>query len=148
MLRARCAGREFGDRHVCRIHGRIAEPGATPDKYARAMAFLVVWHPGAETERDSIVDQREAVAISHAIEKLDALGYRLRFPHCRAVQGSDSGLWELRPRGGKSRWRPIYRRADETTFVVLAVGLEAEVDRPAFDQAVREAATRFADLEF
>ena len=111
------------------------------------MAFLVVWHPGAETERDSIVDQREVVGISHAIEKLEALGHNLRFPHCRAVRGSDSGLWELRPRGGKSRWRPIYRRAEETTFVVLAIGPEAGIDRPAFDRAVQEAATRFADLD-
>ena len=37
---------------------------------------------------------------------------------------------------------------DEPTFVVLAVGPEAEVDRPAFGRAVQEAATRFADLEF
>ena len=126
---------------------RFAEPGAPLDKYAQAMPFLVVWHPGAETERDSIADQREVVAIGHAIEKLEVHCYNLRFPHRRAVRGSNSGLWELRPRGGKSRWRPIYRRVGKTTFVVLAIAPEAEVDRPAFDRTVQEAAMRFADLD-
>jgi hypothetical protein len=84
----------------------------------------------------------------HAAEKLKAAGPRLKHPHSSAVQGSDGkGLRELRPRQGKSRWRPIYRQVKPDTFVIFAVGPEAEIDKSGFDAAVRRAADRFADLE-
>ncbi|GEM_PF-4457772 len=40
----------------------------------------VKWHPAAEQERLSL-PARELLAIQHAIQKLEAEGDRLRFPH-------------------------------------------------------------------
>jgi hypothetical protein len=53
----------------------------------------------------------------------------------------------LRPRGGRSRWRALYRQVAPDTFVILAVGPEAAIDRAAFDAAVKHARQRFEQLE-
>jgi hypothetical protein len=53
---------------------------------------------------------------------------------------------KLRPRAGRSRWRPIYRRVNPSTFVILAVAPEAEIDRRAFDAAVARATKRLQQL--
>jgi hypothetical protein len=58
-----------------------------------------------------------------------------------------SGLRELRPRRGRSRWRPIYRRMDERLFAILSVGPEAEIDKDGYDRAVRIAKQRLERLE-
>jgi hypothetical protein len=59
----------------------------------------------------------ERAAIQHAREKLEAIGPRLGAPHSSAIRGEDgSGLRELRPRAGRSRWRPIYRQVGPGTF--------------------------------
>ena len=109
--------------------------------------FIVLWHPDALLERDAIKDVRERVAIGHFIEKLELIG-RLLSPHSSAVQGKvGQGLRELRPRSGKSRWRPLYRQIDSVTFVILAVGPEAQINRVGFDQAVSNAQRRFSELE-
>ncbi|HUY06755.1 MAG TPA: type II toxin-antitoxin system RelE/ParE family toxin [Acidimicrobiales bacterium] len=109
--------------------------------------FIVLWHPGALLERDAIKDDRERVAIGDVIEKLEQIG-RLPSPHSSAVQGKvGQGLRELRPRSGRSRWRPLYRQIDATTFVILAVGPEAQINRVGFDQAVSDAQQRFGELE-
>ncbi len=57
------------------------------------------------------------------------------------------GLCELRPRAGRSRWRPIYRRVKPSTFVILAVAPEAQIDSRGFAAAVTRAAERFAQLD-
>lgn len=49
---------------------------------------------------------------------------------------------ELRPRRGKSRWRPLYRRADEALFAILAIGPETEIDKAGYAKAVRLAKQR------
>ena len=83
-----------------------------------------------------------------AARVLEANGPRLGFPHQSAVRGSKlSGLRELRPRAGRSRWRPLYRRVTLTTFVVLAVGPEAGINQSGFNVAVRRAERRFGKLE-
>ncbi len=58
-----------------------------------------------------------------------------------------SGLRELRPRRGRSRWRPIYRRAGEGLFAILAIGPEAEIDKAGYARAVRLAKQRLKRLE-
>jgi len=84
----------------------------------------------------------------HAAQKLEAAGPRLGHPHSSAVQGeSGRGFRELRPRAGRSRWRPIYRRVGPSTFAILAVGPEAQIDRRGFDAAVRRAVERDRDVE-
>jgi len=108
----------------------------------------VLWHPAADTERAAISDAAERAAIQHAREKLEAVGPQLGTPHSSAIKGEEgSGLRELRPRAGRSRWRPIYRRVDPGIFVILAVAPEAGINKRGFDEKVRDASHRFGDLE-
>jgi hypothetical protein len=110
--------------------------------------YKVLWHPAADAERAAISDGSERVAIQHAREKLEAIGPRLGAPHSSAIKGEDgSGLRELRPRAGRSRWRPAYRQVGPGTFVILAVAPEAEIDGHGFDEKVRDARRRFDELE-
>ncbi len=84
----------------------------------------------------------------NAAQKLEAAGPRLGHPHSSSVKGgAGSGFRELRPRAGRSRWRPIYRRVTPDTFVVFAVAPEADIDRRGFDAAIARAAERFARFE-
>jgi hypothetical protein len=84
----------------------------------------------------------------HGVEKLEAAGPRHGHPHSSAVRGEQGkGLRELRPRAGRSRWRPIYRRISPSTFVIFAVGPEAEIDSRGYDQAVARAVARFEQLD-
>lgn len=118
---------------------QVSDPG-TP--------YSVLWHPAADTERAAISDAAERAAIQHAREKLEAVGPQLGAPHSSAIKGEDgSGLRELRPRAGRSRWRPIYRRVGPGIFVVLAVAPEAEINKRGFDEKVRDARRRFEELE-
>lgn len=110
--------------------------------------YDVRWHPDAAAERDASWPASEKVAINNAIDKLVATGPRLPFPHSSAVRGeAGKGFRELRPRSGRSRWRPIYRRVLPGTFVLFAVAPEAQIDGKGFDAAVTRAADRLADLE-
>lgn len=110
--------------------------------------YIVRWHPDAEAERDASWPTSEKVAMAHCVEKLQAVGPRLKFPHSSAVQGAEGkGLRELRPRSGRSRWRPIYRQVAPDTFVILAVGPEAGIDQRGFDGGVKRAAQRLSELD-
>ena len=107
-----------------------------------------MWHPDADAERDASWPAHEKVAMLHAAQKLEAAGPRLGHPHSSAVRGEvGQGFRELRPRAGRSRWRPIYRRVNPSTFVIFAVGPEAEIDSRGYDAAVARAVERFAQLE-
>lgn len=118
---------------------RSADPGPP---------YVVLWHPEAEKERDASWPVAEIVAIEHAVEKLRAIGPRLRHPHSSAVRGDvGKGLRELRPRAGRSRWRPIYRQLKQDTFVILAVGQEAQLDASSFRAATKRAQSRLRNLE-
>lgn len=109
--------------------------------------YVVLWHPDAAAERDASWPPEEQAAIFHAAQKLEAEGPRLPYPHSSAVQGeAGKGLRELRPRSGRSRWRPIYRQVADT-FVILAVGPEAVIDAAGFAAAVGRAKERFESLE-
>jgi hypothetical protein len=134
MAKGRKRSRPRGD-------GKIVAHG-TPARWG------VAWHPRALDEKNAIEDFAERVAIAHVIEKLEVDGPALRSPHQSGVMGEEgSGLRELRPRRGRSRWRPLYRRADETLFAILAIGPEAEIDKAGYAKAVRLAKQRFKRLE-
>jgi hypothetical protein len=108
----------------------------------------VAWHPKALDEKNAIEDVAERAAIAHVIEKLEVDGPALRSPHQSGVMGEEgSGLRELRPRRGRSRWRPIYRRMEGGLFAILAVGPEAEIDKAGYARAVRLAQQRLKRLE-
>jgi len=81
----------------------------------------------------------------HADAKMRALGPALGYPHTSAVRG-EPGLRELRPRGGRSPWRALYRQVN-SRFVVAAVGPEAQVDPHRFRRACQAAVQRLAQIE-
>ena len=108
---------------------------------ARVDAFF---HPGAEKELARLPDG-EKLAMHHAVEKLEALGPRLPYPHQSGVKGAE-GLRELRPRAGRSPWRALYRQVGGV-MVVAAIGPEAKVNQRGFAAAVKRARARLAELE-
>ena len=92
--------------------------------------------------------QRAAAGWLRRWQKLEAAGPRLGHPHSSAVRGEvGHGFRELRPRAGRSRCRPIYRRVNPSTFVIFAVAPEAEIDSRGYDAAVARAVERFKGLE-
>jgi hypothetical protein len=95
-------------------------------------------------ERNALVPKEKA-ALINAEAKLAVLGPNLSFPHSSAVQGADR-LRELRPRGGRSPWRALYRQVGGE-FVIAAVGPEAQVDSRAFALACRRAEARLDEME-
>ena len=113
-----------------------------------AGGYRVIWLPDADAELKAIEDAKEQVALRHVGEKLAVEGPRLGYPHSSAVQAeAGKGFRELRPRRGRSPWRAIYRQVNKTSFVVLAVGPEAEVNESGFNAAVKSAKSRFATLQ-
>jgi len=100
---------------------------------------------------DEAADERLALpanersALLHAVEKLEAFGPQLGYPHSSAVAGA-TGLRELRPRAGRSPWRAFYQRVGDV-FVIAAIGPEAQVDHRKFGKAARLAQERLAELE-
>jgi hypothetical protein len=117
--------------------------GQTPKIFATKTStrWQVLWHPKALAERDAIGNARERVAVHAVIEKLRVDGPALAYPHQSAVMGR-SGLRELRPRRGHSRWRLIYCRLDTRLFAILALGPEVGIDGRGYDGTVRKAEER------
>ncbi|HWE12938.1 MAG TPA: type II toxin-antitoxin system RelE/ParE family toxin [Solirubrobacteraceae bacterium] len=93
----------------------------------RPHPFTVVYDPGAVIELATAVKSKEErKAIFNAVDKLRELGERLAPPHMKSLQGA-AGLCELRPRQGRSDWRPVYvRRGD--VFVVVAIDRHANFE--------------------
>lgn len=87
---------------------------------------------------------RESASMMHVIEKLMAIGDQLPYPHTSDVKGAK--LRELRPRGGRSRWRAFYRRVGDQ-MIIGAIGPEAKVDPVVFRKAVANAEARLALAE-
>ncbi len=107
--------------------------------YSQVVSWLVVYHPAAESERGDL-PATERAAIDHAVEKLRAEGVNLPHPHSSDVKIAVN-LRELRPRAGRCRYRAFYRRIGDT-FVIGAIGPEAEVDQRGFKRAVATAEER------
>ncbi|SCL19917.1 type II toxin-antitoxin system RelE/ParE family toxin [Micromonospora inyonensis] len=107
------------------------------------MLWPVFYHPDAKTELDEL-PANERVAVGHAVEKLESRGPNLGYPHSSAVRGARN-LRELRPRGGRSRWRAFYRQVGPA-FVVGSIGPETNVNQRKFDRAVSDAERRIDDV--
>jgi hypothetical protein len=107
--------------------------------------YAVLYHPEAEAERDRL-PRNERLAIATAVEKLETFGPNLPSPHQSKVMGAID-LRELRPRAGRSPWRPLYRRVAEDTFVIAAIAPEAQARRRGFQQAARRAERRLKELD-
>jgi hypothetical protein len=98
----------------------------------------------AIAEREELVP-REKAALINAEAKLAVFGPLLPYPHSSAVAGADR-LRELRPRGGRSAWRALYRQVGDA-MVIAAVAPEAQSDPSGFAAACRRAEARLARLE-
>jgi hypothetical protein len=100
--------------------------------------MLVLFDPDAVIELATAVKSKEdKKAIFNAIDKLRQLGEHLAPPHMKPLRGA-SDLRELRPRQGRTNWRPIYARRGDV-YIVLAVGRHDE-----FDALVARAERRLA----
>ena len=88
---------------------------------------------------------KERAALINAEAKLAAFGLSLPYPHSSAVQGADR-LRGLRPRGGRSPWRALYRQIGGE-FIVAAVGPEARANARGFAAACRRPEARLAEIE-
>src|SRR5690242_13186760 len=86
----------------------------------------------------------ERAAMLSAIEKLEAIGLRLPYPHSSAVKGGK--LRDLRPRGGRGPWRAFYRRLGDQ-LVVGSIGPEANTNPSGFRRALAAAERRLAAIE-
>ena len=106
--------------------------------------WAVVYLPKAERERFAL-PANERAALINADHKLAAFGPQLGYPHSSAVRGV-TGLRELRPRGGRSAWRALYRRVGDV-FVVAAVCPEAQVDPRKFQRACEQALDRLTEVK-
>lgn len=87
----------------------------------------------------------ERVALDRALDKLAAFGPKLPFPHQSSVRGGE-GLRELRPRGGRSPHRALYRRAGDI-FLIAAISPEAMADPRGFARSVASALKRLQEAE-
>jgi hypothetical protein len=100
---------------------------------------------------DEAVGERRALppqemnAMDRAVDKLEAFGPQLPYPHQSDVRGAEN-LRELRPRAGRSPWRAFYRRVGDG-FVIGGVGPEAEANPRGFRRAVRAAENRLDEFE-
>jgi hypothetical protein len=84
----------------------------------------------AAQEIVAIKSTGEIKALPTAVEKLRALGEQLVPPHMKPLGGEGAaGLRELRPRQGRSDWRPIYMRIGKRAYVILAVGRHDEFEK-------------------
>jgi len=106
--------------------------------------WTVVYLPEAEQERDDIPD-REQAALYNAVVKLQNVGPSLGYPHTSNVEGADR-LRELRPRGGRSPWRALYRQFGGA-FVIGAVCPEAKQDPKRFRRGCINAVARLSKVE-
>jgi hypothetical protein len=88
---------------------------------------------------------KEREALHNAVRKLESIGPALGYPHTSAVRAV-AGLRELRPRSGRSPWRAFYRQVGES-FVIAAVGPEAQHDPQGFRRACEAAVARLAEVE-
>jgi hypothetical protein len=107
------------------------------------MQWRVLFHPAARQERRELPEQERLAMATRPTSFV--LGPAVPFPHSSDVRGADR-LRELRPRGGRSRWRALYRRVGEV-FVVAAIAAEAQVDPRGFKRAVAVAEERLAQIE-
>lgn len=78
----------------------------------------------------------------NAIDKLEAIGPELGFPHTSRVQGAN--VRELRPRAGRSPWRAFYHQVGNE-LIIGSIGPEAQAKPRLFRAAVKRAVERLAE---
>jgi len=103
-------------------------------EFAEEMAALLLREP------------REHRAATRTIARLLQFGNALGFPDSSNVQSAAvRGIRELRPRRGRSRWRPLYAITENGTYLV-ALAPEASRDPIGFRRAVDRAVERLSEM--
>ena len=110
-----------------------------------ASSFLVEYHYKAVEEYAALKDGKQKKGVLTVTDFLRQLGPKLKGPHSKPVQGTRK-LYELRPSGGKALVRPLYFRYDSSTFKIVAIAPEADVDASGFANAVKRATGRTARI--
>lgn len=94
---------------------------------------------GAVRDFEAVKAKDERKAVFNAVDKLRQLGPRLGPPHIKALAG-EPDLFELRPKQGNSKARPIVVRRDRG-YLVIAISADHAKD---LEGAVRSARERLA----
>jgi hypothetical protein len=98
--------------------------------------FPVDFDEGAVRDFESVRSKDERKAVFNVVDKLAQLGPRLVPPHIKSLAG-EADLFELRPRQGRSKARPLaVRRGDGYLVVAVAADHAKDMDR-ALDDAGR-----------
>jgi len=104
-----------------------------------SMEHVVVWDSEAVREFEELKNVKERKSVHIAVSFL-AQTTTLPMPHAKKLK-DEPGLFELRPRSGKSYVRPIYRQT-KGGFAILAVSIKP--DKADFPKALENARARFA----
>jgi hypothetical protein len=105
--------------------------------------WLVEYHQLAVEEYAALKDNKQKKGALTVADFLRQLGPKIKEPHSKPVKGT-TGLYELRPSGGKALVRLLYLRRGDV-FKIVAIAPEALVDPPGFDSAVERARKRAKD---
>jgi len=103
------------------------------------------WSTGPKLNVSAAGCQRTNARLSTTLSPSCRPSGRPSATHSSAVQGTP-GLRELRPRGGRSPWRGLYRQVGER-FVIAAIAPEAQHDPRRFKRACTAASRRLDELE-
>jgi hypothetical protein len=88
--------------------------------------WVVDFDAGAVQDFEDVKARDERRAVFTVIDKLRQLGSRLQGPHMKSLVG-EVDLFELRPRQGNAKARPIFIRHDET-YLIVAVAADHAKD--------------------
>jgi hypothetical protein len=128
---------------------RISAPAPFPRLgNSRGVNCCAKRHPGFDVEMAALLlrEPREHRAVTRTISRLLQFGDALRFPDSSSVRSSSvRGLRELRPRRGRSRWRPLYV-ITAGGIQLAALAPEATRDPVGYRRAVDRAAQRLSEM--
>lgn len=96
---------------------------------------------GAVRDFEAVKAKGERKAVFNVVDKLRQLGPRLVPPHVKSLAG-ERDLFELRPRQGNSKPRPLVVRREDGYLVVAVAADHATDMRRALDDARRRLEAR------
>lgn len=104
--------------------------------------WIVDFDEGAVQDLVEVKGKEERKAIFNVVDKLRQLGPKLVPPHMKPLKG-EADLFELRPRQGSSKSRPIFVRVDDD-YLIVAIATDHDKD---IDEAIGNARSRLKDRD-
>ncbi len=102
--------------------------------------WVVDFDEGAVRDFEAVKSREERKAVFNVVDKLTQLRPRLVPPHIKSLAG-ERDLFELRPRHGRTKGRPlVVRRGDGYLIVSVAVDHAKDMDRAVADARRRRPA--------